>query len=81
MCDGETPKVFDCRIVKANKNHECCECHKEIMRGEEYEYLRGLWEDQWLSFKTCLDCAELRYQYRDDFCSPALGYLSESLNF
>lgn len=48
----------------ARKNHECCECGKEIYKGEEYSYFGGVWYDDWsyercfAMYKTCLRCEE-----------------------
>jgi hypothetical protein len=45
----------------ARKNHQCCECGKDILPGEKYYYFVGKWQDssgrsQLDEYKTCLDC-------------------------
>jgi hypothetical protein len=64
-CDYDEARMFHRKIVKANKTHECCECHEDIKPGERYELVRGLWEDSWETYKTCLPCKRIR---DDMFC-------------
>lgn len=47
-------------FVKARKPQKCCECGGEINPGDRYEVVSGKWEGEWLSFKTCAPCAEIR---------------------
>jgi len=60
MCGCDTPIGFSAREVVARKAHQCCECRREIDRGERYQRSEGVWPDGAMSFKTCLRCAELR---------------------
>jgi len=58
MC--ESPEVYDERTVQARKAHICCECGLGIHPGERYERVRGKWSGEWLTFRTCLPCRDLR---------------------
>ena len=72
--DYERPSVFTRKIKKARKEHRCCECREPISVGAHYEFISGLWDSEWSTFKTCLTCAQIRV----DFCAP-FGMLRETL--
>ena len=59
MCDNE-PTYFNAVMRTARKQHTCVECHMPIRSGSKYEYVRGIWEGEWATFATCLDCQKLR---------------------
>lgn len=48
------------KIVKARKQHKCCECGFAISAGDRYQRIDGIWEGEAKSFFTCLSCAEVR---------------------
>jgi len=52
--------VCEAKMVKARKEHTCCECGEKIQPGEKYECTRGLWEGSWDYFKTCYPCVCIR---------------------
>lgn len=52
---SEAPKAFKSVIRKARKSHKCCECRKDILKGEKYRYESGIWDEP-NSFKLCLNC-------------------------
>ncbi len=54
------PDVFNEWSPKARQPHKCCECRGIIARGEKYQKIQGLWDGRWRTFKTCIDCKELR---------------------
>lgn len=54
------PDVFNQKVVRARKQHECCECRMPIYPGEEYERVEGLWDGGWDCYKSCLSCAGWR---------------------
>lgn len=55
---GEGPECsFGPRMVKARKEHECCECLEPIRVGERYELETGKWDGEWRAYKTCSFCA------------------------
>lgn len=62
--------VLDCsdgfsqeKLVKARKQHRCCECGDIIKKGEEYQVASGCWDGSWDRFKTCAFCVKLRNTY------------------
>lgn len=69
MCDigsGDLPRLVTVTRPKARKTHKCCECGSEILPGETYEKVVGLWDD-FQTYKTCLFCAGVRLQASSDF--------------
>jgi len=50
--------INDTRI--ARKQHKCCECRGQILAGEAYHCLKGVWEGEWAAFKICPECQQLR---------------------
>jgi len=58
--DGESPDIYQDKIVKARKVHRCCECDKDINPGQIYQVVRGLWDGRWSGYKTCMFCATVR---------------------
>lgn len=79
MC--ELPDLFECREVIGRKSYHCCECFKLIERGERHQHIKGLWEGEWSSFRTCFDCCDLRARidlaWEDEECGVALGHVYE----
>ena len=69
-CDWDAgPEVFREKIVRAKKQHVCCECRKEISPGEDYEYVFGVWHGEAQSFHTCETCSDLRASLNEHgFC-------------
>jgi hypothetical protein len=53
-------------MVKARKQHKCCECYVIIKAGDIYEKVVGKWDGEFCTFKTCKICVEIRDQI---FCS------------
>ena len=78
--DCECPDIADEKTRKANKEHICCECQCKIKKGDKYSVIKGHWNDVgWRTFKTCMQCCQLRYELTDpDFGPPPFGYLFES---
>jgi hypothetical protein len=58
MC--EYPDIIEVTSVRARKSHYCYECSARILKGEEYERVKGLWDGHWDTFSTCNICIELR---------------------
>jgi hypothetical protein len=58
-CD-DFPEVSDTKTKTARKPHKCCECGREISRGQRYEHCVMKYEGEWFSYKTCLLCVEIR---------------------
>jgi len=55
----------------ARKEHHCIECRETIAAGTRYEYASGIWDGSASSFKTCLDCVEIRNHFA---CSSGWEY-------
>lgn len=59
MCmidDGEHYDVFTGCFRYAAKSHACEECRREIAKGEQYSWTKGLFERKWYEHRTCLHC-------------------------
>ena len=67
------PEFHKAKIQMAKKNHKCCECKRTILPFEKYEYVSGMWEGDFLIFKTCIDCLDIRKEF---FCD---GWLYEGM--
>jgi hypothetical protein len=66
----EMPEFFLTDIVKARKEHKCCECDAKISVGEKYERVKGKWSGEIFTFKTCLICKRIR----EDYCPTGWEY-------
>lgn len=64
MWDYDLPSVYTETHPKAAKIHKCCECHQEIPKGSVYQHVKGLWDGDWRTFKTCEQCEGQREDYR-----------------
>lgn len=73
--DGSIDFVSD-KIVKARKQHKCCECGDTIEPGTTYEKTVGVWDREFSTFKTCEACVEIRKRY---FCTWYYGMMWETL--
>lgn len=60
------PRVASTATPKARKKHACCECPRPIQPGERYELVKGNWDGEWSTYKTCLPCVALRERYCED---------------
>jgi hypothetical protein len=58
--DGPQATVYSRATPRTARDHSCTECGKAISRGTRHEAVKGLWEDSWCAFRTCLSCAEIR---------------------
>ena len=56
MSKYEYPSSYNKKIRTARKEHECDECGCKIKKGEEYEYVFGVWDGISVAYKTCKDC-------------------------
>lgn len=56
----EYPQAYCEKFRIARKPHKCCECGGIILYKERYHYCSGVWDGQGQSYKTCVDCHELR---------------------
>lgn len=60
--DFSMPSAFWDSQVKAKKRHECCECGSTIEPGETYRLVRGIWENEFCTYKQCELCSERMYE-------------------
>lgn len=70
---------FVSKTVKARKNHFCCECGCEIIKGTKYECATGVGEDGWETYKTCLICEAIANDFMS--CGRVYGDLWETLRY
>ncbi len=85
--DYDSPSVYNVRMPKARKPHKCSECRKVIPVGAKYKYVSGVWNGDFMVFKTCESCLELLQKIVDaelkagcghDNAYPPHGYLLEA---
>lgn len=74
--EGEPCEFANVKYVKARKNHICTECKREIVKGEEYELIKGKFEGDLFTDKTCNDCLSVRRAF---FCGGCAGQIWEEL--
>ena len=57
MCpDYDSAEVFSANMVKANKEHKCCECDRVIPVGYVHERCNMKSEGSWSTYRTCRLC-------------------------
>ena len=44
------------------KQHICCECGSVIDPGEKYQRIKGVWDGDFATFKTCEICKNIRFE-------------------
>jgi hypothetical protein len=74
--DGDEPRVWSVVVRRARKPHQCIECRRTIVVGEQYEYGSYCSADgDWDHSETCLSCSYIRR----DFCprGSVIGGLAE----
>lgn len=59
-CDLESPTAYREIVRKARKPHTCGDCKGQILPGERYTYLSGIWDGEPSSYHRCQDCTHLR---------------------
>lgn len=63
----------------AKKKYACSECGDDIKIGDKYEYVRGRWNGDWSTFRTCKTCVNVR---RDLFqCGWTHGSMWEDIYY
>lgn len=76
-CDlGVVAECFSEKMVKARKEHKCCECGETIKKGETHEVASALWDGDWGTYRTCAICRTIRNAY---CCTWYYGGLRETL--
>ena len=66
MCDclDNPPEFYNCRDVKGRKAHECCECLGVIAKGDQHEYVKGVWDGEFQDYRTCAACCAMRSEIK-----------------
>lgn len=64
--DGDSAVVFNAKYVKARKDYECSECSRPIAKGTVHQFAKMLCDGEWISYRTCSPCAEIRYAFSCD---------------
>ena len=83
MCDH--PAIYEETTRKAAKAHRCCECRRTIEKGDAYHEVRGLWDGQWGTYRTCARCERVRnallreMEPEDRECGFVFGGMREKL--
>lgn len=72
--DGDYAEIYSDRWFKARKVAKCCECRGEIKPGDRYESVSMRYEGEWLRYRTCAPCHEIREVFT---CGK--GFMFESL--
>lgn len=62
----DSASFYEANMRRARKVHACEECNGPIGVGDEHEYVKGLWDGQWSTFRTCLSCKEIRDHFACD---------------
>ena len=73
MGDLELPDVFRETFPRARKDYRCCECGERIAPGYRHHLATGKWAGEWLSYRTCGGCHDVREELRACMCSDALA--------
>ena len=60
--DYDSAEFYKTEYPVAAKDHKCCECRRPILKGETYEVTRALYDGLWGTYKTCVECIEIRTQ-------------------
>lgn len=58
-CYYEPAEFYHKEERRAKKDHRCSECGRTIEPSETYEYVRGKWNGDFDTFKTCPRCLAL----------------------
>jgi hypothetical protein len=77
-CDENPPSAFWRETRRARKAHTCGECAGPINPRESYRHIRGIWDGEPDTFKTCNSCLGLEaWVVEAADCRPCLGDLIE----
>jgi hypothetical protein len=58
--DGDSITVLFDGIIAGRKEYACTECRMPIAKGTRHELIKGMWEGDFCSYRTCLRCVEIR---------------------
>lgn len=66
-CDCAHPAVYSAKVVRVRKQHKCTECNHRINIGESAEKVDALWDDQFQTVYTCVECCKIRDFLKEKF--------------
>jgi hypothetical protein len=58
--DGGNAEFSETVTRKSRKPFVCCECHRTTPKGDLYEICHMRYEGEWLVYRTCSLCVEIR---------------------
>jgi DICT domain-containing protein len=77
-CDENPPSAFWQETRRARKAHTCRECAGPINPGDSYRHVRGVWDCEPDTIKTCSACLKLEaWVVEVGACRPCLGDVIE----
>src|ERR1700749_2787400 len=79
--DNEPESFYKEETRKSKKNHQCCECDREIKVNELYKFVSAVLDGKYISFKTCNHCSlvkEWLLEIRGEFIH---GELNEEIKY
>lgn len=81
MCslDYEGPSFSEEKLVKARKQHGCCECGRMIQPGETYTQTSGCWDGRMDRFRCCHQCDRATALIRQECSGWIFGNVEEDL--
>lgn len=81
-CDYDSaPSFFSETWHNARKAHTCCECGQAINVGQDYQRVSGVWDGEFMTYKTCERCAGLREALAEVACPFFRGLKEEYWNY
>jgi len=57
--DDYGPEFWAEKTRTARKGHKCCACGEKIRPKDKYNYMSGMWDGSFSTFKHCLRCYEV----------------------
>jgi hypothetical protein len=68
-CDCDSPSVYHASLVKVRKPHKCCECGGNIQPPQQAEKIDALWDGEFSTIYTCVDCVAVRDYLKERYVS------------
>lgn len=72
-------KPINLKIVTAAKQHVCNCCNRAINKGEVYHTHRLLFNNKFITYKTCIDCLSIINNFFDGVFGYSYDYMIEKL--
>lgn len=79
MTDYDRPSLYVSENRKARKEHRCLECFRVIHAGEQYQHVRGVWDGEPGTYKTCAHCLVGQKLLQDECGGFSHGAIDEDL--